>query len=66
MSVAEYVRRKSNLTFTTFVVKSTGECFYITEIGEIPREQFERDNALPMSLIAFQKSNVDGTKNWLN
>jgi hypothetical protein len=46
----EYLRRKQNLTQTTYIRKNnTG--FYLVNGEEIPAKEWEKANELPLSLV---------------
>jgi len=46
----EYLRRKNNLTKTTYIRKQ-GKGFYLVNGKEIPAEEWEEANKLPLSLV---------------
>jgi len=58
----EYLRRKNNLTQTTYIRKNnTG--FYLVNGEEVPAKQWEKANELPLSL-RLGKPNPDTTRAW--
>jgi hypothetical protein len=46
----EYLRRKNNLTQTTYIRKQ-GKGFYLVNGEEIPAKEWEKENELPNSLV---------------
>jgi hypothetical protein len=56
----EYLRRKNNLTQTTYIRKQ-GKGFYLVNGKEIPAEEWEEANELPLSL-RLGKPNPDKTR----
>ena len=65
MLISEYIRRKDLLHNTTYIIKSTGEAFYILKGEEIAAKVFEKENELPISLFSFQNANENPKQNWL-
>ena len=59
---SEYLRRKNNLTQTTYIRKQ-GKGFYLINGEEIPAKQWEKDNKLPLSL-RLGRENPDTTRSW--
>jgi hypothetical protein len=58
----EYLRRKQNLTQTTYIRKNnTG--FYLVNGEEIPAKEWEKANELPNSLV-LGRVNPDKTRQW--
>ena len=58
----EYLRRKFNLTQRTYIRKQ-GKGFYLIEGVEIPAEEWEEANKLPLSLV-HGRPNPDKTRLW--
>jgi hypothetical protein len=59
---SEYLRRKNNLTQTTYIRRNnTG--FYLINGEEIPAKKWENDNKLPLSL-RLGRENPDTTRSW--
>jgi len=58
----EYLRRKQNLTQTTYIRKQ-GEGFYLVNGKEIPAEEWEEANKLPLSLV-LGKINPSKKQSW--
>lgn len=61
--VAQYIQQKEKLVNTTFVIRPTGEGFFISEGVEYEEREFMRMNA-PM-LMPLARDNYDRTKNWM-
>jgi hypothetical protein len=59
---SEYLRRKNNLTQTTYIRKQ-GKGFYLINGEEIPAKQWEKANKLPLSLRLGRENN-DKTRLW--
>jgi len=57
---SEYLRRKINLTQTTYIRKQ-GKGFYLINGEEIPAKEWEEANKLPLSL-RLGKPNPDKTR----
>ena len=57
---SEYLRRKINLTQTTYIRKQ-GQGFYLVNGEEIPAKEWEKANELPLSL-RLGKPNPDKTR----
>lgn len=57
---SEYIRRKNNLTQTTYIRKQ-GKGFYLINGKEIPAKEWEEANKLPLSL-RLGKPNPDKTR----
>lgn len=64
MTVAEYLKRKEALMYTTFVITPTGN-FYEIDGTRIPEKTFKQANALPLSLVRTNCENPDKTFDWL-
>jgi hypothetical protein len=58
----EYLRRKVNLTQTTYIRKQ-GKGFYLINGQEIPAKEWEKANELPNSLV-LGRVNPDKTRQW--
>jgi len=58
----EYLRKKQNLTQTTYIRKQ-GKGFYLVNGEEIPAKEWEKANELPLSL-RLGKPNPDKTRAW--
>lgn len=69
MDMGEYCARKARLHDTTFIIQAgTGAGFYMVNGQLIPSKEFEKVNALPMSMIAFKKdkgTTRDPRNEWL-
>lgn len=59
---SEYLRRKQNLTQTTYIRKQ-GKGFYLVNGEEIPAKEWEKANELPLSLRLGRENN-DKTRLW--
>ena len=60
---SEYLRRKQNLTQTTYIRKNnTG--FYLVNGEEIPAKEWEKANELPLSLV-LGKTNPSKEHQWI-
>jgi hypothetical protein len=59
---SEYLRRKQNLTQTTYIRKQ-GKGFYLVNGEEIPAKEWEKANELPLSLV-HGRPNPDKTRVW--
>jgi hypothetical protein len=59
---SEYIRRKQNLTQTTYIRKQ-GKGFYLVNGEEIPAKEWEKANELPNSLV-LGRVNPDKTRQW--
>jgi hypothetical protein len=58
----EYLRRKNNLTQTTYI-RRNGTGFYLINGEEIPAEEWEEANKLPLSLV-LGKGNPSKKQSW--
>jgi hypothetical protein len=59
---SEYLRKKINLTQTTYIRKQ-GQGFYLVNGEEIPAKEWEKANELPNSLV-LGRVNPDKTRQW--
>jgi hypothetical protein len=59
---SEYLRRKINLTQTTYICRQ-GQGFYLVNGEEIPAKEWEKANELPLSLRLGRENN-DKTRLW--
>ena len=59
---SEYLRRKQNLTQTTYI-RRNGCGYYLVNGELIPAKQWEKANKLPLSL-RLGKENPDKTRAW--
>jgi hypothetical protein len=60
---SEYIRRKQNLTQTTYIRKQ-GKGFYLVNGEETPAKEWEKANELPNSLV-LGRVNPDKTRQWI-
>ena len=58
----EYLRRKQNLTQTTYI-RRNGTGLYLVNGEEIPAKEWEKANELPNSLV-LGRVNPDKTRQW--
>ena len=65
MTVAEYVAKKDRIANTTFIIDEKGRSWYLVKGRKVDRRIFERENALPDSLVVNNSDNSDMTKDWL-
>lgn len=65
ITVSEYLRRQDAKTYTPFIIKADGTCGYIFCDKIIPRQEFERMNRVPASLVINNSENYCTTNDWL-
>ena len=59
----EYLRRKQNLTQTTYI-RRNNKGFYLVNGEEIPAKEWEKANELPNSLV-LGRPNPDQSRKWI-